>query len=68
MKTEESISQLTKRKNAARAFLMSLSPDNKIAKLVALQEQYYSTLELREANGGKAIPPKWRKWFAARRG
>ena len=68
MKIDNGISELTKRKEESRAFLRSLSPDEKVAKLIELQEQYYSVLALREANGGKPIPSEWRKWFASRHG
>ena len=59
---------LQERKTLSREFLRSLSPDEKVRHLVALQEQYYSMLKVREANGGKAIPGEWQKWFAARHG
>ncbi len=62
----EIIKDLTKRKKTSREFLRSLSPTEKIAKLVELQEQYYKMLEIREQNGGRAIPEKWRKWHKAR--
>jgi hypothetical protein len=68
MKADERVSELTKLKKISREFLRSLSPDEKVEKLVALQEQYYSMLALREANGGKPIPNEWHKWYAARHG
>jgi hypothetical protein len=62
----EVIEDLQKRKKSARGFLRSLSPEEKIAKLVELQERYYQMLELREQNGGRPIPERWRKWHKAR--
>jgi hypothetical protein len=47
--------------------LRSLSPIEKVEKLVLLQEQFYQILAIREQNGGKPIPEKWRKWRIARR-
>lgn len=68
MKVDASSLALAKRKAESRAYLRSLSPDEKIARLVALQEQYYSILVARQENGGKPVPGKWRKWYAARHG
>jgi hypothetical protein len=62
----EAIKQLTQRKKVSRAYLRSLSPLEKIAKLVDLQEQYYQMLLIREQNGGRPIPEKWKKWRIAR--
>ncbi|MGI8669117.1 MAG: hypothetical protein ACR2J3_04615 [Aridibacter sp.] len=60
------IEDLTNRKKKSREYLRSLSPAEKIAKLVQLQEQYYQILKIREENGGRPIPEKWRKWYKAR--
>ena len=62
----EIIANLKSRKKTSREFLRSLSPTEKIAKLVDLQEHYYQMLEIREQNGGRKIPEKWRKWHTAR--
>jgi hypothetical protein len=62
----EVIADLKQRKKTSREFLRSLSPAEKIAKLVELQARYYEMLKLREQNGGRAIPEKWRKWHHAR--
>ncbi len=62
------IANLTGRKKTSREYLSSLSPEEKIAKLVDLQEHYYQTLVIREANGGRKIPEKWQKWYKARHG
>jgi hypothetical protein len=62
----EIIEDLKKRKQISREFLRSLSPEEKIAKLIELQERYYKMLALREAGGGRKIPEKWRKWHKAR--
>ncbi|MGI8642096.1 MAG: hypothetical protein ACR2MG_19365 [Pyrinomonadaceae bacterium] len=62
----EVIADLKRRKKTSREYLRSLSPAEKIAKLVDLQEQYYQTLVIRETNGGRKIPEKWRKWHEAR--
>jgi hypothetical protein len=64
----EIIEDLTQRKKRSREFLRLLSPEEKIAKLVELQERYYQMLKLREQNGGRAIPERWRKWHTARYG
>ena len=53
-------------KQFTRGYLRSLSPLEKVEKLVQLQEQYYQMLFLREQNGGRPIPEKWRKWHKAR--
>lgn len=63
---QEIIDNLKKRKKTSREFLQNLSPEEKIAKLVELQERYYEMLKTREQNGGRAIPEKWRKWHTAR--
>ena len=62
----EIIEDLTRRKKKSREFLRSLSPEEKIARLVELQKRYYQMLKTREENGGRAIPERWRKWHAAR--
>lgn len=62
----EVINDLNRRKKRSRQFLRSLSPSEKIAKLVELQEQYYAMLKAREQNGGREIPERWRKWHTAR--
>ncbi len=61
----EVVEDMTRRKKTSREFLRNLSPTEKIAKLVELQEQYYQMLQAREQNGGREIPEKWRKWHAA---
>ncbi|MBX3295937.1 MAG: hypothetical protein KF762_09515 [Acidobacteria bacterium] len=66
MDSDSEIAELTKRKEISRSFLRSLSPEAKIVRLMNLQEQYYEMLAVREANGGKPIPAKWKKWHAAR--
>ncbi|MBP9663687.1 MAG: hypothetical protein KBD94_03645 [Pyrinomonadaceae bacterium] len=66
MKNDLVIADLSTRKETFRAYVRSLSPDEKIARLVALQEQYYSMLKLRAANGGRPIPTDWQKWFRAK--
>lgn len=60
------IEDLTNRKKVSRDYLRSLSPAEKIEKLVQLQEQYYQMLNIREQNGGRPIPEKWQKWYKAR--
>jgi hypothetical protein len=62
----EIINDLIKRKKTSREYMRSLSPLEKIEKLVQLQEQYYQILKIREQNGGRPIPEKWRKWHKAR--
>lgn len=62
----EIIADLEQRKKTSRKFLQNLTPAEKIAKLVQLQEQYYQMLEIREQNGGRKIPEKWQKWHKAR--
>jgi len=62
----ETINDLNQRKKKSREYLRSLSPEEKIAKLIQLQEQYYQMLKIREENGGRPIPEKWRKWHKAR--
>ena len=62
----EVVADLKRRKKTAREHLRSLSPAEKIARLVDLQEQYYQMLVAREKNGGRPIPERWRKWHKAR--
>jgi len=62
----EIINDLTRRKKISREYLRSLPPSEKIAQLVALQEKYYQMLLVREQNGGRPIPERWRKWHKAR--
>lgn len=62
----EVIKDLTKRKKISREHLRSLSPTEKIEKLVQLQEQYYQMLLVRAQNGGRPIPARWQKWYRAR--
>lgn len=62
----ETIKDLERRKKISRDYLRSLSPLEKIERLVTLQEQYYETLFIREQNSGRPIPEKWRKWRKAR--
>lgn len=64
----EIVTDLKRRKKASREYLRSLSPSEKIAKLIELQERYYQMLSAREQNGGRSIPERWRKWFEARHG
>lgn len=63
---ENSVLNLKRRKKISRDYLRSLSPIEKVEKLVALQNQYYEVLRIREQNGGKPIPANWRKWYKAR--
>ena len=62
----EVIKNLNNRKKSSRSYLRSLSPLEKVEKLVQLQEQSYQMLLIREQNGGKPIPERWRKWYQAR--
>lgn len=62
----EVIEGLKHRKKTSREFLRSLPPEEKIAKLVELQEQYYQMLKIREQNGGRKIPERQKKWHKAR--
>lgn len=62
----ESIADLARRKKISREYLRSLSPSEKIAQLMVLQERYYKMLAAREKNGGRPIPERWRKWHKAR--
>lgn len=64
---DASVADLKRRKKISRDYIRSLSPIEKIEKLVVLQNQYYQMLEIRQLNGGKPIPEKWRKWHKARR-
>ncbi len=64
----EIVADLTRRKKVSRKYLCSLSPSEKIAKLIELQEHYYQMLSAREQNGGRPIPERWRKWHRARYG
>jgi len=62
----ESVEDLERRKRISRSYLRSLPPLEKVKRLVQLQEQYYQLLAIREQNGGKPIPERWRKWRTAR--
>ena len=63
---EKTIEDLNRRKQISREYLRSLSPLEKIEKLVQLQEQTYQMLLIREQNGGRPIPEKWKKWYKAK--
>lgn len=65
-KEQKLIEDLKRRKNIFRAHLRNLSPTEKIEKLVELQYHYYELLSIREQNGGRPIPEKWKKWRKAR--
>ena len=60
------VRDLVRRKKISRTYLRSLSPDEKVKRLAILQEQYYTFLAAREANGGKPVPEKWQKWYRVR--
>ncbi len=60
------VQELKRRRDIARQYLRSLSPEEKIACLMDWQERYYEMLSIRETNGGKPIPTKWMKWHEAR--
>ena len=60
------LADLKQRKKTSRKYLRSLTPAEKIARLVDLQEQYYQMLVIREKNGGRAVPERWQKWHKAR--
>lgn len=62
----EVIADLERRKKISREYLCSLSPAEKISRLVDLQQRYYRMLAAREKNGGRPIPERWRKWHKAR--
>ncbi len=62
----EIVTDLRRRKKTSREYLRSLSPAEKIARLVDLQERYYQMLVVREKNGGRPIPERWQKWHKAR--
>lgn len=62
----EIVEDLKHRKQTSRKYLSSLSPTEKIVKLVELQEHYYQMLKMREQNSGSEIPERWRKWHKAR--
>ena len=66
MKSDLVIKNLTVRKSTSRAYLRSLPLEEKIARLVDLQERYYEMLAIRASNGGCPIPVKWQKWRDAR--
>ncbi len=62
---KEAIGDLKRRKENFRAFTRNLSPTEKIRQLELLQRRYYELLKVREENGGRKIPEKWRKWSDA---
>lgn len=65
-KEQKSIEDLERRKKIFREHLRNLSPTEKIEQLVILQHHYYELLSIREKNGGRPIPERWRKWYKAR--
>lgn len=67
MKNDLVTENLAARKTTSRAYLRSLPLEEKIARLVGLQERYYKMVVIRPSNGGRPIPPKWKKWRSARR-
>ena len=58
MKSNSVTQELAKSKSVARAYLRSLPLEEKIARLIDLQEQYYEMLKLCALNGGSPIPAK----------
>lgn len=62
---QEVIEDLKRRKENFRRYMRNLSPTEKIQELELLQKRYYELLKAREENGGREIPPKWRKWHDA---
>ena len=56
------LEQKRKFRNHAR----NLPLGDRLRQLEALQEQSYEILRIREANGGKPMPPEWQKWAEAR--
>lgn len=60
------VAELARRKQISRDYLRAMSPTQKVAKLVELQEHYFEMLKLREQNGGRPMPERWKKWYAAR--
>lgn len=54
-------------KRRYRAVARSLPLRDRLRQLEELQAQSYEILRIREANGGKPIPPAWIKWAAAQR-
>lgn len=65
---DAAVTDLKRRKKISRDHLRSLSPIEKIERLVTLQNQYYQMLLIREQNGGRPVPERWRKWHQARYG
>ncbi|MGD9629936.1 MAG: hypothetical protein AB7V18_11885 [Pyrinomonadaceae bacterium] len=45
--------------------MKDLSLGERLRQLEALQEQSYEILRVREANGGKPVPPEWQLWAEA---
>ena len=65
-KTLDITADLIRRKKVSRDYIRSLTPAEKIEKLVVLQNQTYQMLLIRHQNGGLPIPEEWRKWHEAR--
>lgn len=52
-------------KRRYRVHMKDLSLGERLRQLEALQEQSYEILRVREANGGKPVPPEWKLWAEA---
>jgi hypothetical protein len=59
------LSVFLEQKRRYRSYAKDLSLSERLRQLESLQEQSYEILRIREENGGKPIPPDWRRWAEA---
>ena len=64
-KGNPSLDLFLEQKRRYRSHAKNMSLVDRLRQLESLQEQSYEILRIREANGGKPIPPDWRRWAEA---
>lgn len=62
----EYVEYLVLQKYKTRYRFSNMTPDEKIARLLQIQEKIYSILAYREIIFGRPIPRKWQQWHGAR--
>ena len=64
-KANPSLRLLLEQKQRFRNYARNMPLRDRLRQLETLQEQSYEILRIREANGGKPIPPAWQIWAKA---
>ena len=63
--TDPSLKSFLEQKQRYRIYAGNLPLEDRLRQLEALQQQSYEILRIREVNGGKPVPPDWRRWAEA---